>query len=83
MNLEDLGRRLQQSGKADKIKEIAQSDAGARLSSMLDARAVEAAAKSGDNQALKICFHKFSAPRTGRGLLRVSRKLWKSKHGRV
>ena len=53
MNLEDLSRKLQQNGKADKIKQIAQSDAGAKLSSMLDSNAIEKAARSGDDQALR------------------------------
>lgn len=53
MNLEDLSRKLQQSGKADKIKQIAQSDAGAKLSGMLDNNAVEKAVRSGDDQALR------------------------------
>ena len=53
MNLEDLSRKLQQSGKADKIKQIAQSDAGAKLSGMLDNKAVEKAVRSGDDQALR------------------------------
>lgn len=75
MNLEDLGRRLQQSGKADKIKEIAQSDAGARLSSMLDARAVEAAAKSGDNQALKNMLSQILSTEDGQRLAQSIKKI--------
>ena len=53
MNLEDLSRRLQQSGKVEKIKQLAKSDAGEKLSSMIDSEAVEKAARSGDNQALR------------------------------
>ncbi|MBQ7895315.1 MAG: hypothetical protein IJ364_02015 [Oscillospiraceae bacterium] len=75
MNLEDLGRRLQQSGKADKIKEIAQSDAGARLSSMLDARAVEAAAKSGDNRALKNMLSQILSTEDGQKLAQSIKKI--------
>ena len=75
MNLEDLGRRLQQSGKADKIKEIAQSDAGARLSIMLDARAVEAAAKSGDNRALKNMLSQILSTEDGQKLAQSIKKI--------
>ncbi len=51
--LEDLGRQLQQSGKADRIRQIAESEDGAKLSRLLDAKAVESAAKSGDSEALR------------------------------
>ena len=42
-----------ESGKADKIKAIADSADGQRLASRLDAQKVEQAAKSGDSEALR------------------------------
>lgn len=68
MNLENLGRQLQSSGKADKIKQIAQSDEGQRLSQMVDAKAIEAAAKSGDNQALRNLLGQILSTEEGRRL---------------
>ena len=52
-NFEDIGRELERSGKADMIKQLAESADGQRISRMIDAKAVETAAKSGDSQALR------------------------------
>lgn len=75
MNLENLGRELQRSGKADKIKQIAQSDDGARLSSLVDTKAVEAAAKSGDSQALRSLLGQILSTEEGRRLAENVRKI--------
>lgn len=54
MDFEKVGKELQKSGKADKVvKSLANSEEAKRLSSMLDTKAVENAAKSGDAAALK------------------------------
>lgn len=53
MDFEKVGKELQKSGKADKIKNLAGSEEAKRLSSMLDAKSVEKAALSGDADALK------------------------------
>ena len=52
-DLESVGRELERMGKTQKLKSIAESADGQRLSRMLDARAVEQAAKSGDAEALR------------------------------
>ena len=52
-DLESVGRELERMGKTQKLKSIAESTDGQRLSRMLDARAVERAAKSGDAEALR------------------------------
>lgn len=49
---EDIGRQLQKSGKAERLKQLADSPDGQRISQMLDPKAVEAAAKSGDSAAM-------------------------------
>ncbi len=52
-NLEKINEQLKKSGRADKLKSIAESEDGKALSRMLDAGAVEQAAKSGDTAALQ------------------------------
>lgn len=52
-NLEKINEQLKKSGKADKLKSIAESEDGKALSRILDASAVEQAAKSGDAAALQ------------------------------
>jgi len=52
-NFEEIGRELERSGKADRIKQLAESSDGQKISRMIDAKAVENAAKSGDSQALR------------------------------
>lgn len=51
-NLEDMERRLVQSGKADKVRAIADSKDGQNLLRKLDANQVERAVQSGDSDAL-------------------------------
>lgn len=52
-NFEEIGRSLERSGKADKIKQLADSADGQKISRMIDAKAMETAARNGDSQALK------------------------------
>ena len=52
-DFESVEKQLVESGKADKIKAIADSADGQRLASRLDAQKVEQAAKSGDSEALR------------------------------
>lgn len=75
MNLENLGRELQRSGKADRIKQIAQSDEGQKLSQMLDTKAIEAAAKNGDNQALRSLLGQILSTEEGRKLAENVKKI--------
>ncbi len=50
-SFETLGRELERQGKTERIKALAESDDGQKLSRMLDTRAVEDAARSGDSEA--------------------------------
>ena len=52
-NFEQMEQELVRSGKADRIKEIANSADGQRLAEKLDAQRVENAPKSGDTEALR------------------------------
>ena len=52
-NFESIGKELERRGKTEEIKKIAESADGQRLSRMIDPKAVENAARSGDNEALK------------------------------
>lgn len=52
-NFESMEKQLVESGKAERIKAIADSADGQRLAGKLDARKVEQAAKSGDAEALR------------------------------
>lgn len=52
-NIENIGRELELSGKADKIKKLALSEDGKKLSAMFDAGAAAKAAENGDTDAMK------------------------------
>ena len=52
-SFETLGRERERQGKTERIKALAESDDGQKLSRMLDTRAVEDAARSGDGEALR------------------------------
>ena len=49
---EDIGRELEKTGKADKIKQLANSEDGRKLSQIIDQKAIEDAARKGDSTAL-------------------------------
>ena len=71
-NLEDMERRLVQSGKADKVKSIADSKDGQMLLKKLDANKVERAVQSGDSEALRSIL--MDVLRTGEGQ-RIAKQL--------
>ncbi len=52
-DLENLGRRLEQSGRSDKLRQLADSSDGKAVSRMVDAEKIGRAAKSGDMAALR------------------------------
>lgn len=52
-DLENLGRRLEQSGKSDKLRQLAESADGKAVSRMVDAEEIGKAAKSGNMAALQ------------------------------
>lgn len=74
-NFEELGRELQRRGKTEDIKNIAESEDGQKLSRMIDAKAVEAAAKSGDSQALRSILGSVMSTEEGKRLAESVRKL--------
>lgn len=52
-DLENLGRRLEQSGKSDKLRQLADSSDGRAVGGMVDADRLSRAAKSGDMAELQ------------------------------
>lgn len=64
-DFERIGRELERQGKAEKLKNIADSEEGKAISRMIDAEAVQKAAKSGDVAALKTILSQVLA--TGEG----------------
>ncbi|HHU22908.1 MAG TPA: hypothetical protein GXZ52_05755 [Clostridiales bacterium] len=52
-DLNEIGKMLMNSSKADKIKAAANSPEAQKLSKIIDARSVEQAAKSGDMATLQ------------------------------
>lgn len=67
-NLEQIGKQLEKSGKADAVKAIADSPEGKRLGAMLDGKAIEAAAKNGDTAALQDILKQVLATGEGQAL---------------
>lgn len=51
--IDDMERKLQQSGKMDQVRNIAQSSDAQRLGEKLDAQKIEQAVSSGDSNALR------------------------------
>ena len=52
-NFEQLGRALQEQGKGDQLRALAESPEGARLAGMIEPGALERATQAGDTEALK------------------------------
>ena len=67
-DLEQIGRELQQQGKAEAVKAIAESPEGRRLGQLLDGKAIETAAKTGDTAALQTMLRQVLATGEGRAL---------------
>ena len=74
-NFEAIGRELERRGKAEDVKRLAQSPEGVRLGQMVDAKAVEAAAKSGDSEALRTMLSRVLNTDEGRRLAENVRKM--------
>lgn len=64
-NFEDMERKLVQSGKADQVRAIADSQDGQSLMKKLDTVKVEKAVQSGDSEALRSIL--MDVLRTGEG----------------
>ena len=70
MDLEKTVKELEKSGKADKLKAMASSSDAKKLNSMLDAKAVEAAVRSGDGNAMQEILRQVLGTEEGRNLAR-------------
>ena len=76
-NLEALGRELERRGKTDDLKRLAESADGQKLGQMIDARAVEQAARSGDAAALSALLRSVLSTEEGKRLARQAENLLK------
>ncbi len=74
-NFESIGRELEKRGKTEGIRKLAESAEGQSLSRMIDASAVERAAKSGDTEALKRMVSSVLSTAEGQRLAENLRKL--------
>ena len=76
-NLEALGRELERRGKTGDLKRLAESADGQKLGQMIDARAVEQAARSGDAAALSALLRSVLSTEEGKRLARQAENLLK------
>ena len=76
-NLEALGRELERRGKTGDLKRLAESADGQKLGRMIDARAVEQAARSGDAAALSALLRSVLSTEEGKRLARQAENLLK------
>ena len=76
-NLEALGKELERRGKTGDLKRLAESADGQKLGRMIDARAVEQAARSGDAAALSALLRSVLSTEEGRRLARQAENLLK------
>ena len=74
-NFEQIGRELQRRGKTEQIRQLAESEDGAKLARLVDANAVEQAARSGGGEALKAILSSVLNTREGRRLAEDVRKM--------
>ena len=78
-NFEDIGRELERQGKTESIKRLAESADGVKVGHMLDAKAVEDAARSGDSAALQKLLSLVLSTDEGRRLAENVRRLMQEK----
>lgn len=76
-NFEALGRELERRGKTEQIRRLAESADGKSLGAMIDAEAVEKAARSGDSEALGRILRRVLSTGEGQRLAADIRKLMK------
>ena len=74
-NFEDMERKLMESGKADRVRAIAESKDGQTLLKKMDTDKVERAVQSGDSEALRSIL--MEVLRTGEGQ-RIAKELEKT-----
>ena len=77
-NFEQLNASLQQSGRTGELRRLAESEDGARLAAMLDQKALERAAASGDGEALRGILGTVLRTEEGRRLAESIRKMMES-----
>lgn len=78
-NFEKLGQELERMGKTEEIKKLAESDIGQRIGRMVDAQAVEAAARSGDSHSLQQMLSQVLSTDEGKKLAESVQKLMQGK----
>ena len=74
-NWETISRELERSGKARDLRTLADSEDGQKLSRMLDGKAVEQAAKSGDSEAYRYLPLSIAAVPQGEQMLDIMRQV--------
>ena len=74
-NFEQLGRELERRGKTEQIKQLAESEDGAKLAKLIDANADEQAAKSGDGEALRSLLSSMLSTQEGTRLAESVRRM--------
>ena len=74
-NFEQLGRELERRGKTEQIKQLAESEDGVKLAKLIDANAVEQAAKSGDGEALSSLLGSLLSTQEGKRLAESVRRM--------
>ncbi|MBQ8216737.1 MAG: hypothetical protein IJZ91_02130 [Oscillospiraceae bacterium] len=78
-NFEKLGQELERMGKTEEIKRLAQSEDMQKIGRMVDAKAVESAAKSGDSEALRRMLSQVLSTDEGKKLAESVTKLMQGK----
>ena len=76
-NFEQLGRELQRRGKTDALRALADSADGTRLAGMLDQKALERAAATGDAEALRALLSGVMRTEEGKRLAENIRRMMK------
>lgn len=71
MDIEKLSRELERSGKAEKLRAVADTPEGRRLSNMIDPAAVTKAAQSGDTEAMRDILKQVLSTNEGQSLARM------------
>lgn len=74
-NFENIGRELERRGKTADIKSIAESEDGLRVSQMIDAKAIEDAARNGDGDTLRNILGSVLGTEEGKRLAESIRRL--------
>lgn len=74
-DLEELERRLRRGDRDGGLRALAESEDGKKLGAMLDGRAVEQAARSGDGEALRRMLSSVLATQEGRRLAKQVQEL--------